>query len=300
MKKITLYVIALMAVVSCSKKNDSTTIPITGVNFGKTADTINLNTTRDTTMFTIRVSETITKQELQNRFKLKITSDSAVENKDYTVTTAITENPVQVNVIVKALPSLARTNFHLELSLDESMQAGSSEKLALVIKPYSPAATWFQSTSYYYPNFYYYTESTAKWTSMTAHYCVLDENDAAVMGFVNNWVAESGVGFFNMHRLYQTEIGSSNIKTAKINVPRALELIPNAAGARKGIVRVIPQQITVTRTAGTTFQIGISGTGTYDLDTKVIDVEMNFDDTKIGGSATNKYKYKISVDKLTL
>jgi hypothetical protein len=305
MKRIASCIIAVTAlVVACTKKSSSPAeeeTAIGGVAFSKTADTINLNTKLDSSVFIIRISDSITKAELQSRLKLKLTTDSAVENKDYKVTTTVTENPMQINVTVKALPSLARTNFHVQIALDESMKVSdNSEKMALVIKPFSTAAAWFQSTAYYYPYFYYYTDSTAKWTSMTAHYSVLDTTDAAVLGFVNNWVAESGVGFFNMHRLYATEIGSNNIKTAKINVPRALELIPTAAGARSGKVNVIPQQVTVTRSAGTTFQIGISGSGTFDLDTKVIDVEMNFDNTKIGGTATNKYKYKISVDKLTL
>lgn len=305
MKKITSCVVALAAlagIVSCSKKDSGTPVTtITAVSFSKTADTINLNTAKDSAVFVIRINDSISKQELQNRFKLKMTADNAVAGKDYSIAAVITENPVQVTVTVKALPSLARTNFHIDIALDESMQIGdNSKKLSLVIVPFSPAATWFQTTAYYAPYFYYYTDSTAKWTSMTGHYAVLDETDAAVLGFVNNWVSESGVGFFNMHRMYSAEIGSTNIKTAKINVPRALELLPNAAGARKGTVRVIPQQITVTRSAGTTFQIGISGSGTYDLDTKIMDIEMNFDNTKINGTATNKYKYKMSVDKLTL
>ncbi|GGH60309.1 hypothetical protein HNQ91_000819 [Filimonas zeae] len=302
MKKMTSFavVLAAMAAVSCSKK-DTPVTPITGVGFSKTVDTINLNTALDSTVFTINFDASVTRQELQNRFKLKMSSDSAVAGKDYSISAVITENPVQAKVTVKALPSLARTNFHIDISLDESMQiTGNTQKLALVIRPFSPAATWFQSTAYYAPNFYYYTDSTSKWTSIPGHYAVLDENDAAVIGFVNNYVQGSGVGFFNMHRIYGAEVGIINIRTAKISVPRALELIPDAAGARKGTVRVIPQQVNVTRRDSTVFQIGISGTGAYDLDTKAMDIEMNFDDTKINGAAVNKYKYKMSVDKLTL
>jgi hypothetical protein len=56
----------------------------------------------------------------------------------------------------------------------------------------------------------------------------------------------------------------------------------------------------VSRKEGNAFEIGISGKGSYDLETGIIDLSVNFDETAIGGAEKVTRKYKISKKAITL
>ncbi|RAJ05189.1 hypothetical protein LX64_02343 [Chitinophaga skermanii] len=297
---------ALLGAVACSKDEKVAPVkPSVGISFQATSQNVDLNTNDLSFNIVVPVVADMTKAELEARFKLKLV-DSASNSVDTTLTlnsTTVTENPLTVTVNVTAKQSLAVIKRTVFARFDESMQPmtiGTNSEMAIRIAPFAPAATWFKNEPYYAPNTYYFNTSTQKYATLAGHYSVLDSTDATVIGFVNNYVAESGVAFFNMVRIYTEEMGGGSVsaKTARINVPKALRLIPSSAGARSGVVEVIKQDVVVTRKDGTTFKIGISGSGTFSLDTKLIELTMNFDDTAIGGAAVNKYDYKISVDKI--
>ena len=301
---------AMTATIACSKNEDNNNAPEVKppatVTITNSPVNIDMNTTNTSFSITIPVSG-VTKAQLESQFKLKMV-DSATSKEDASVEitkTTITENPLQVAVEMKVNQTLDSTNRTVFVFIDSTalpLASGSKSQLAVRIAPFAPAATWFKNEAYYAPYTYYFNEATQKWATLAGHYSVLDSSDARVLGFVNNYVQESGVPFLNMVRIYTEQAGGGTVsaRTTRINVPRALRLIPSAPGARTGTVEVINQQVVVTRKDGTTFNVGLSGTGTFNMETKLIEIDVNFDDSAFGGEKENKYSYKISVDKLTL
>lgn len=164
----------------------------------------------------------------------------------------------------------------------------------------SAIATFHQNVSFYQPFVYRFDPATNRWTArIGSHFSSIPASDPTALGFTNGQVANSGVALFDMVRLYSTQIGSTNINTAKINAEKVLQFFPDFDGAKTGIVKVVDQDITITRTNSTTFKIGISGGGTYNEVTRIIDLEVRFNETAIGGTSQT-IKYKISPVALTL
>lgn len=164
----------------------------------------------------------------------------------------------------------------------------------------SAIATFHQPISFYQPFVYRFDTTTDKWTTrIGGHFSTVPALDPTAIGFTNPYVADSGVPLFDMVRLYTTETGTTNIKTVKINVDKVLQFFPDYVGAKTGIVKVVDQDVVLTRSNLTTFKIGISGGGTYDENTKLIDLEVKFNEAAIGGTSQT-IKYKISPTALTL
>jgi|EP01136_Pigoraptor_vietnamica_P013789 hypothetical protein len=164
----------------------------------------------------------------------------------------------------------------------------------------SAIATFHQNISFYQPFVYRFDPTTSKWTNRIAsHFSTVPASDPTALGFTNPYVADSGVPLFDMVRLYATETGTTNIKTVGINADKVLQFFPDFDGAKTGIVKVVTQNVKLNRSNGTNFLIGISGAGTYDENTKVIDLEVKFNETAING-AGQTIKYKISPTALTL
>lgn len=114
-----------------------------------------------------------------------------------------------------------------------------------------------------------------------------------VIGFVNP-IPGDGTNALNMNRIYADEDVSSN---SNINIPKLFRLQPDGEEASRGTVEVIPQQVTIQRrtTSGRPpFEIGISGEGTYDEVSGVIEFEVVFDETGIGGppAVLRNYRYE--------
>lgn len=294
----------LFVATSCQKEEGPEPIKSVGISFAKEADEVDLNTSERITLLDILVNADITKEELEQRLKLKFDSETAKEGEDFRIkSTTYSENPLKATLEIEVLPSLARETQVIEVSFDQSMQPitfGDISKYTLTIQPYSPVRTWHKDEAYHQPSVYFDNKETGKWQLVGGHFSVAAEDDAAVMGFANNYVAESGVPLFNMVRLYSSEIGSTNIKTARINVDKVLEFIPAAAGSKRGVVKVIPQDVTITRSNESTFKIGISGEGTYDEESGLIDLVVDFNETAIGGPAKVSHTYKMSNVRLTL
>jgi len=165
----------------------------------------------------------------------------------------------------------------------------------------SAIATFYQNTAFYQLFIYRYDPLTLKWTSrIVGHYPTIAADDSSYMGFTNPYVADSGVPLFDMVRLYAGQLGGTNIKTARINADKVLQFFPDFDGAKTGIVRIRKQDVVLTKTANAgTFRIGISGGGTYDETAKLIDLEVVYDETDIGGTGQT-VKFKISTVALTL
>lgn len=177
--------------------------------------------------------------------------------------------------------------------------------------PSASTAQLFYKNQFVYEIFVYrFDPILNKWTDrIRSHFPTVPSNDDSIIGFTNPYVLDSGVALFDMVKLYSTQIASptNNIKTAKINAEKVLQFFPDFEGAKTGIVKVIPQDIVISKNPNSTFEpgvptfkIGISGSGTYDERTKIIDLEVIFNETAIGGAAVVKRKYTMSVDPQTL
>ncbi|OZI05820.1 hypothetical protein BWI93_23255 [Siphonobacter sp. BAB-5385] len=162
-------------------------------------------------------------------------------------------------------------------------------------------SVFHKTDQYYQPYVYRYDSTARKWTNRIAsHFSTVPASDPTYIGFTNPNVVDSGVNLFGMVTLYATQIGTNNIKEAKINAEKVLQFFPDAVGATKGKVKVLNQDVTISRKDGAPFKIGISGEGTYDTQTKVMDLVVHFNETTIGGAAKVSRTYKISVDALSL
>lgn len=165
----------------------------------------------------------------------------------------------------------------------------------------SSAIAVFHKTEPFYQLYVYrYDKDKKKWTNkIGGHFSTISAADNTFLGFTNPYVTESGVAMFDMPKLYADIAGSSNTKTLKINVDQVLQFFPDFADAKTGIVKIKTQDVTLTKRDESTFKIGISGQGTYDERSKLIDLKVNFDNTKINLPNTS-YDYKLSVNELSL
>ncbi|EDM36705.1 hypothetical protein PBAL39_25595 [Pedobacter sp. BAL39] len=164
----------------------------------------------------------------------------------------------------------------------------------------SAIGVFHQPTSYYNPFIYRYDPDTKAWTRRIAsHFSTVSQADPNFIGFGNPYVEDSGAAMFDMVNLYASETGGTNIKNAKINVDQVMQFFPDYEGSKTGIMKIKTQDVTITSYDKSTFIIGISGSGTYDENTKVIDFKVTFDEKNIGGS-TRTFDYKMSAAALSL
>ncbi|WDF70056.1 hypothetical protein PQ465_06670 [Sphingobacterium oryzagri] len=173
-----------------------------------------------------------------------------------------------------------------------------------------------ENTAYYQPFVYRYDEETKTWgRRIGGHFSTISTDDPTYLGFTQPYVEDSGVNLFQMVTLYSTYTGTTNLKTAGINVSKVLQFFPDDESAMlvdaptvrsKGTVNVFEQKVKIYKPGGETradmefIEIGISGEGTYNLETGVIDLTVYFNETAIGGAAKVARQYKISKTALTL
>lgn len=167
--------------------------------------------------------------------------------------------------------------------------------------PSSTAMTTFQSNVSFYQMYVYRFDPIANsWTGRIAsHFSTISLADESFLGFTNPYTADSGVAMFDMVKLYSSQTGTTNIKVVKINADQVLQFFPDYIGSKTGIVNVKTQDVILTKTDGSTFKIGISGSGTYSEISKVIDLSITFNESAIGGKGRT-FAYKLSPNVLTL
>lgn len=164
----------------------------------------------------------------------------------------------------------------------------------------SAIAAFHQPVSFYQPFVYRFDPETGLWgRRIGSHFSTVSQSDPNFIGFGNPYTADSGSAMFDMVSLYSAEIGGTNIKNAKINVDQVMQFFPDYEGAVTGIVKIKTQDVVITRYDKTTFTIGISGSGTYNETTKIMDFKVTFDEKNIGGG-TRSFNYKLGVVALSL
>ncbi|MCU0403131.1 MAG: hypothetical protein MUE99_01170 [Chitinophagaceae bacterium] len=162
---------------------------------------------------------------------------------------------------------------------------------------YAPNATavkvWYQPTQFYTPEAEIFIDSISTWRKFTSFPLVYD-NDPNKYGFGNPYVPGKGSNALYMTSWYTRYPGGVTADSGyyNITIPKCFEFIPEKQGATKGTVNVIPQKVRIYRRDKTFYDIGISGTGTYDELAKIFEVEVIFDDTEIGGSKESRRKFR--------
>lgn len=163
---------------------------------------------------------------------------------------------------------------------------------------YAPNATavkiWFKSDPFYTPNAEILLP-TGSWRIFFSFPLIYD-NDPNKLGFGNPWVIGKGSNALYMNALYGSLPGglTSDSGYYNVTIPKCFEFTPDKPGDTKGVVDVIPQKVRLYRRDKTFFEIGISGSGRYDEDAKLFEVDVTFDETEIGGpkEVVRKYRFR--------
>jgi hypothetical protein len=161
-------------------------------------------------------------------------------------------------------------------------------------------AVFHQPTSFYQMFVYRYDDDNKTWSNrIGSHFSTISASDPSFLGFTNPYVSDSGTAMFDMVRLYSAYTGTTNIKTVGLNADQVLQFFPDFEGAKTGVVKIKTQDVILRKSAGGTITIGMSGGGTYSENTKVMDLNVTFNEATIGGT-TRTIKYKLSPTALTL
>lgn len=162
---------------------------------------------------------------------------------------------------------------------------------------YAPNATaikvWYKTDPFYQPVAEIFIDSTGTWRSFKA-FPLIYENDPNKYGFGNPYVTGKGSNALYMTTIYDRLPGglTSDSGYYNVTIPKCFEFLPANQLATEGVIHVIPQKVKLTRRDKTSYQVGISGSGTYDEIAKLFQVEVVFDETEVGGLAAVKRKYR--------
>jgi hypothetical protein len=162
---------------------------------------------------------------------------------------------------------------------------------------YAPNATavkiWYRSDPFYTPKAEIFLEDRGTWRIFLSFPLIYD-NDPNKYGFGNPWVPGKGSNALYMNTLYSSLPGglTSDSGYYNVTIPKCFEFNPDKPGDTKGTVDVIPQNVRLYRRDKTFFEIPIKGTGRYDEDAKLFEVEVIFDETEIGGPKEVRRKYR--------
>ncbi len=155
----------------------------------------------------------------------------------------------------------------------------------------SLAQIWAKKENFYAPQASVYIDSIATWRNFIG-FSFTSDGDPDKLGFANIYNAGKGTNALYMRNFYAGQTLTSDSGYYNITIPKCFQLIPNASAATEGTVKVLEQTVTLYRTNKTPFYIRISGSGTYSEISKLLEVEVVFDETNIGGSPAVKRKYK--------
>jgi hypothetical protein len=159
------------------------------------------------------------------------------------------------------------------------------------------AGKWAKQQQFYSPGPQIFLEATNTWRNFISFsFTSLAEPDK--IGFANPYVAGKGTNALYMNTLYASQNISSDSGYYNVTIPKCFQLVPKSATeVNEGKVLVIPQTIKIHRRNGTNFDIIIGPStepGKYNTVTGLIEVEVQFDETSIGGSNNVKRKYRFT------
>lgn len=157
------------------------------------------------------------------------------------------------------------------------------------------ANTWAKNEPFYRPLCERFDEATGNWRTFQS-FTVTSEGEPDKIGFANPYVPGKGTNALAMNTIYIAQNISSDSGYFNITIPKCFQFIPKAGDAKQGQVLVLAQDVVIWRKDGTSFVIKIApaaAPGTYNINTKVFEVEVSFDETSIGGqnNVVRKFRY---------
>jgi hypothetical protein len=161
------------------------------------------------------------------------------------------------------------------------------------------AITWVKSEPFYTPNPQIFLENTSPgtWRNFTS-FPVTSAAEPDKIGFANPYLAGKGTNALYMNTLYASQPLTSDSGYYNVTIPKCFQFIPKSATETStGKVVVIPQLVKIYRRDKTSFNIGIgpsTQSGTYSTVTGLLEIEVQFDETSIGGASDVKRKYRFT------
>jgi hypothetical protein len=159
------------------------------------------------------------------------------------------------------------------------------------------AGTWAKQQPFYSPNPQIFLSATNIWRSFIS-FSVTSAAEPDKIGFANPNVAGKGTNALYMNTLYASQLLTSDSGFYNVTIPKCFQFMPKSATETStGNVVVIPQIVKIYRRDGTNFNIGIAPStesGTYSTITGLMEIEVRFDETSIGGPNDVKRKYRFT------
>lgn len=161
----------------------------------------------------------------------------------------------------------------------------------------SIAGTWAKLEPFYSPNPQIFLTTTNTWRNFIS-FSVTSAAEPDKIGFANPNVAGKGTNALYMNTLYASQLLSSDSGFYNVTIPKCFQFVPKTIlETSTGTVLVIPQIVKIYRRNGTSFDIGIRPStepGTYSTVTGLMEIEVQFDETSIGGASDVKRKYRFT------
>lgn len=159
------------------------------------------------------------------------------------------------------------------------------------------AGTWAKQQAFYQPGSQRFDDATNTWRNFSA-FSFTSDAEPDKIGFMNPYVAGKGTNALDFNRLYTAQDLTSDSGYYNVTIPKCFQFIPKSVDTlTQGTVVVIPQMVRVYRKNKTYFEIGIGPStqpGTYNTISGLFEIEIQFDETSIGGSNNIKRKYKFT------
>ena len=157
------------------------------------------------------------------------------------------------------------------------------------------AGAWAKQETYYHPVATRYDEVAGKWQPFIA-FTFTSDAEPDKIGFANPYVLGKGTNALDFNRIYSLQGLTSDPGFYNITIPKCFQFIPKSKDSvNTGKVIVIPQTVRGYRKDHTYFDIIIGPStepGTYSILSGLFEIEVQFDETSIGGSNNVKRKYR--------
>jgi hypothetical protein len=161
----------------------------------------------------------------------------------------------------------------------------------------SIAGTWAKQQPFYQPASQRFDSATNTWRTFGA-FSFTSDAEPDKLGFANPYVAGKGTNALDFNRLYSAQNLTSDSGYYNVTIPKCFQLIPKSKDSlQTGTVLVLEQLVKVFRRDKSSFNIKISPSyqpGTYSTVSGLLEVEIAFDESSIGGPSIIRRKYRFT------
>lgn len=161
----------------------------------------------------------------------------------------------------------------------------------------SIAGTWAKQQPFYQPSSQRFDSATNTWRTFGA-FSFTSDAEPDKLGFANPYVAGKGTNALDFNRLYTAQNLTSDSGYYNVIIPKCFQLIPKSKDSlQTGTVIVLEQLVKVFRRDKSSFNIKISPStqpGTYNTISGLLEVEIAFDESSIGGPSIIRRKYRFT------